>query len=87
MKVNVMAVALTSGILLGAYIMGFTLISISFDGYGADFLNMWVPLHPGYSISLVGALVGFAYGFVEGFIWLYIGGLLYNMLAMYISED
>ena len=77
MKANPFALGLTGGILLGAYVLGFTLLGVWF-GYGTTFLSVWVPLHPGYAISYLGAAIGFVYGFVEGFFWLYVGGHIYN---------
>lgn len=81
MKIQPCSLALTAGILLGIYILGFTWLSILTGGYGESFLKMWEPLHPGYHITVLGSIVGFIYGFVEGFIWFYIGGHLYNIFV------
>ncbi len=62
---------LAGGIVVGAYILAFTLLSV-FTGYGHDFLANWIPLHPGYDVTVIGSLIGFVYGFIEGFLWLFI---------------
>jgi len=67
MKLHPLSAGLAAGIIVGVYTLGFTLISLYCGGYGRDFLLMWEDLHPGYSISHIGALIGFAYSFVEGF--------------------
>ena len=81
MKLHPCCIGLTAGILIGIYILGFTLLSVYGYGYGKEFLEMWIPLHPGYSVSVVGAFIGAGYGFVEGFVWGFIGGHLYNFLS------
>lgn len=80
MKLNPIALGLAGGIVLGIYTLGFTLICL-WTGYGADFLKVWIPLHPGYAISYVGSLIGFGYSFVEGFVWLWLTGTVYNAFA------
>lgn len=80
MKLHPIALGLAGGIVLGIYTLGFTLISV-WTGYGAEFLKVWVPLHPGYEISYAGSLIGFCYSFVEGFLWLWLTAKVYNLFA------
>lgn len=81
MKIHQLSVALTAGLLVGIFTCGFTLISVFSGGYGQEYLSIWIPLHPGYSISIMGAFIGFAYSFVEAFLWGYVGSWLYNFLV------
>ena len=80
MKLHPVSLGLAAGLILGIYTLGFTLISV-WTGYGADFLRVWIPLHPGYDLTYLGSVVGFGYGFVEGFVWLWLTGTLYNFFV------
>ncbi len=79
MTLNAKNFGLAGGILWGAVMLVFTLISL-WTGYSAGFMSLWTSLYPGYSISLVGALVGLVYGFIDAFVGLYLFALLYNWL-------
>ena len=81
MKLHPCALAVTGGLLCGIYTLMFTWFSILSGGYGQEFLQMWVPLHPGYSISFLGGIIGFVYSFVEMFFWLFIFGHVYNHMC------
>lgn len=80
MKLHPGYLGLAAGLVLGIYTFGFTLICV-WTGYGADFLKAWIPLHPGYEISYVGSVIGFAYSFVEGFVWLWLTANVYNIFV------
>jgi hypothetical protein len=80
MKLNVKAMALTSGLLWGVLAMFLTgLANLLWDGYGQDFLDVMASLYPGYNATasfgqmIVGTLYGLLDGAVVGavFAWLY----------------
>lgn len=76
---NVKRAALTGGIVWGACIFLSTLAAIYF-GYGIAFLEWVGSIYPGYSISLVGSIVGAIYGFFDVFIAIYIISWLYSKI-------
>jgi hypothetical protein len=80
MKLNVKALALTSGILWGLTIFLATLWLIVF-GYSGQFIRVLDHFYIGYSFSVAGAFIGLVWGFVDGLICGAIFGWLYNKLA------
>ena len=76
--------AITFGITWGAMLFALTILNLSF-GYATNFLNIWVGLYPGYSLSLVGSLIGFVYGFVDLFIGVYITVWIYHQVCKYLK--
>lgn len=54
-----------------------TLLAVQF-GYGFAFFETWGSLYPGYTVTLVGSLLGLAYGLIDGFIMGYVIAWLYN---------
>lgn len=79
MSLNPKAFGLTAGIILSLVLLVTTLISIS-TGYAALFLNIFVSIYPGYSISPLGSIIGLIYGFADASIGFYIFALIYNWL-------
>lgn len=69
------------GILSGLFMLVFTLISV-FTGYGHDWFAHLSSIYPGYSVSVVGSLVGLVYGFIDGFVCLFLLGWLYNKVKV-----
>lgn len=65
------------GILGGLFMLVFTLVSV-FTGYAHDWLVLFSSFYPGYSVSVVGSLIGLVYGFIDGFVWLFLLGWIYN---------
>jgi hypothetical protein len=80
MKLNLKAFALTSGILWGAAVFLMTLWLIAF-GYEGGIMRQLDHFYFGYSVSVVGAVIGLAYGFVDGAIGGALFAWLYNKLA------
>ncbi|MBU1862403.1 MAG: hypothetical protein KKH94_01920 [Candidatus Omnitrophica bacterium] len=79
MRIHTKAFALSCGIALGIVICIKTLVCVFF-GFGSDGLTMMASNCPGYSLSIVGSVIGLIYGFLKGAI---IGGLIaliYNKL-------
>jgi hypothetical protein len=65
MKLNVKALALTSGLLWGGAVWFATLWLIAF-GYEGTVISQLNHFYWGYRFSLVGAFVGLVYGFIYG---------------------
>ncbi len=80
MKVNLLKVALTGGIIWGL-LMLFTTIAEVYTGYGQDFLMVMQSIYPGYQLTLVGSLVGLVYGFLDVFVGVYVVVWVYRVVA------
>ncbi|MFC1784004.1 hypothetical protein ACFL0J_00060 [Candidatus Neomarinimicrobiota bacterium] len=80
MKINTKALALSMGILGGLAIFLLT-IWFLIMGYSGNFLNKLSCVYLGYSVSLIGAVIGFAYGFFDGLIGGALLGYFYNKFA------
>ena len=70
---------LAGGILWGSALFFVTLISL-WTGYANELSGILKAVYPGYSISMLGSIIGLAYGFLDGFIGLYIFAWIYNVL-------
>ena len=79
MALNAKNFGISGGIVWGGALLLFTLFSVA-TGFGEVFLNMIISIYPGYTISVVGGLIGLIYGFIDGFIGLYIFAWIYNKL-------
>ena len=79
-QINATKLGLAAGILWGFIMLTTTWLSVGF-GYGTSFLNLFVDLYPGFSISLLGSLVGAIYAFIDAFIGGFLLGWIYNKLA------
>ena len=75
-------VAFAAGITLGLHTLVLTLISIH-TGLASDYLRLLVDMYPGFSISYIGAVVGFIYSFLTGFILLLIFESVKKILKSY----
>ena len=72
-------VAIAAGITLGLHTLVLTLISLH-TGLAGDYLRLLVDMYPGFSISYIGAMVGFIYSFLTGFILLLVFDTVKNIL-------
>ena len=72
--------ALTGGIIWSTIMFLTTLASVTF-GYATAFLNVIASIYPGYSISLVGSVIGLIYGFFDVFIGVYLFVWIYKKLG------
>ncbi len=79
MEVNTKNLALAGGILWGAAMLVFTLVSV-WTGWANAFFNVMASIYPGFSVSYLGAGIGAVYGFVDVFIGLWLFGWIYNKL-------
>lgn len=80
MRLNVKALALTSGIIWGLALFCTTWWIILFEGASGD-ATFIAYVYRGYSISALGSLIGLVWGFFDGLIAGAIFAWLYNKLA------
>ena len=72
--------ALTGGIVWALCLFVTTLFSI-YTGYAKSFLDVVGSIYPGYSISLLGSIVGLIYGFFDVFVGVYIFAWIYKLIS------
>ena len=80
MRLDVKALALTSGILWGAAVFLATLWLIVF-GFHGELMRHLDHFYFGYDVSVPGAFIGLAWGFVDGLVCGAVFAWLYNRLA------
>ncbi|MGB5751145.1 MAG: bacteriophage holin [Desulfobacterales bacterium] len=80
MKLNVMAFALTTGIICGVGLFLLTWWIIMFDGATGD-PTLIGRVYRGYGISAAGSFIGLIWAFVDGLIGGGIFAWLYNRIA------
>ena len=80
MKLDVKALALTSGLLWGGGVC-FATLWLLVRGYDGELIQRIDHFYIGYSYSYVGAFVGLVWGFVDGAVGGAVFGWLYNKLA------
>ena len=79
-KLNVKAFALTCGILWAVSLFCITWWLIVLEGANVA-PTFFMRLYPGYSVSLLGSLIGLVWGFVDGLICGLVFAWLYNLFA------
>jgi len=81
MKLNVKALSLASGIVIGVYSFVVSEAAV-FTGVGLEYVSITGPLHPGYSPTPLGALIlafwMFIYGLISGALF----AAIYNFFEM-----
>jgi hypothetical protein len=80
MKLRPLALGLAIGIFWGVMMFLTTWLCI-YTGYGRLFLEAFMGLYPGYSITPAGSLLVLVYGFIDGFVFGAGIGWLYNRFA------
>lgn len=80
MKLNIKALGIASGAILGISIFILTIWFILM-GYNGDLLSKVGSVYLGYSVSWLGAVIGLIYGFVDGFIFGALFAFIYNKVA------
>jgi len=80
MKLNVKALALTSGLLWGGAVCLATLWLLA-RGYDGALIRQLDHFYIGYTFSYAGAFVGLVWGFIDGAVGAAIFAWLYNKLA------
>ncbi len=83
MKLNVIALGLTAGLIWGGAILLVGVANLIWPGYGQAFLDLLASIYPGYHpASGTGSIIaGALYGLVDGTIGGVIFGWLYNLLT------
>lgn len=82
MKWDTKRFAITGGITWALCLFAITLVSAFTGGsYAKPFLDGIGSIYPGYSISLVGSIVGLVYGFFDVFIGVYIFTWVYKKIG------
>ena len=80
MKINIKALALSMGILGGLAVFLLTVWFLVM-GYSGILLGKLGSVYLGYSVSWIGAIIGFVYGFFDGLIGGALIGYFYNKFA------
>ena len=80
MKINGKAFGLTCGIFWGLSVLVMTWWVVLVSG-PQDIVVRIFSIYPGYSLTLVGSLIGFVWGFIDAFIGGIIFAWLYNKLS------
>lgn len=80
MKLNIMAFALTCGLLWGLGLFFITWWIIAFDGT-TDQVTLIGKVYRGYTISAAGSFIGLVWAFFDGLIGGAIFAWLYNLLT------
>jgi len=83
MKLNIIALALTAGILWALALLLVGTANLVWSEYGGAFVTLMASIYPGYHASgSVGDLVvGVLYALVEGFVCGLVFGWLYNLFV------
>ncbi len=81
MKYSTKRFALAGGIVWGLCLFATTLVSVYTNGFAKAFLDGVGSIYPGYSISVVGSVVGLIYGFFDVFIGVYLFTWVYKALG------
>jgi ABC-type phosphate transport system permease subunit len=87
MRLNLKAIALTSGIIWALAILLTGIINIIWTGYGDAFLKIMASLYPGFKDngSFGDVIVGTLYALVDGTVCGLVFGWVYNLFAGKIS--
>ena len=82
MNLNVKALGLTCGLLLGGAVLFTGLGQLIWPTYGVAFLDLFSSVYPGYQVGGFGSvIVGTVYALVDGFIGGIILAWLYNKFS------
>lgn len=86
MKLNVKALAITSGLLWGIGLFGMTWWLIAFEGISDD--PTWIGLfYRGYTISPMGSMIGLIWSIPDGFIGGAIFAWVYNLIVVRVTNQ
>ncbi|MDI6800993.1 MAG: hypothetical protein QMD01_02890 [Thermodesulfovibrionales bacterium] len=77
MKLNLKAFALTTAIMAGGASFVLNILSV-LTGFATDFFLLIAPFHPGYSHTLLGALISTFWMIVYGYVIGAVFALIYN---------
>jgi hypothetical protein len=80
MKLNVKALAIASGSILGISIFLLTAWFV-IRGYNGEILAKVGSVYLGYTVTWLGALIGLIYGFIDGLVFGALFGYIYNKIV------
>ncbi len=80
MKLRPVALGCSIGVLWCVMMFLTTWLSY-FTGYAKLFLEMFMGIYPGYTITPLGSLLALIYGFIDGFVFGAVTGWLYNRFS------
>lgn len=80
MRLNVKAFALTASVMAGILSLILNILSV-LTGFAAEFFLLIAPFHPGYSHTLLGALISTFWMFLYGYIFGAVFALIYNSIT------
>ncbi len=80
MRLDVKAFALTAAIIAGSLSLILNILSV-LTGFAADFFLLIAPFHPGYTHTILGALVSTFWMFVYGYVVGAFFALVYNSIT------
>jgi len=80
MKLKATSLGIAGGIVWGVLLFIVTLLWVVLSREGMT-LGKLSLIYPGYSVSVIGAVVGLIWGFISAFILLYITATIYNALT------
>ena len=83
MRLNVTALALTTGLFWGGAVLVVALANLFWPGYGRAFLDLCASIYPGYrpGAGMGSIITGTLYGLVDGAIAGTVFAWLYNLLG------
>ena len=83
MRINVIALSITTGLLWGGAILIVALLNMMWPPYGRILLEFAASIYPGYHIgpNIGQAVIGSLYGLVDGAVGGLVFGWLYNFLS------
>lgn len=85
MRLNVKALALTSGLVWGLGLFALTWWIIAFEGATGE-ITFIGRIYRGYDISPVGSIIGLVWGLIDGLIGGAIFAWLYNLITVRTSK-
>lgn len=80
MKLNLKAFALTASIMSGGLSLILNVLSV-LTGYATEFFELIAPFHPGYSHTILGALISSLWMFIYGYVIGAVFARIYNAIA------
>ncbi len=80
MRLNLKAFALTAAILAGVGSFALNLLSV-LTGFAREFFELIAPFHPGYSHTILGALISAFWMSIYGYVIGVVFALIYNAIS------
>ncbi len=81
MKLNITAFGISCGAISALSIIIYSVLA-SVTGFGIEIESIVESLHPGYTLSIAGTIIGAIWEFVYGYLWGVILAWFYNVLSV-----